>query len=312
MKRLKLKVNPKSIKKNNNGDGINIFDLGTLLQFETHAWQARKRLPAMIAKQLNPNAMKAMVRANKDLIDKSHLQEINRIITDCRAFIWGITNPFPIKGIQFINNNTVPMAKEKLDGYNALLKKTVNEFTKQYTKFIKEAEKELGADNLFDPNDYPPVAEVRNRFSISYRFFDLSIPSNISNEMRKEETENFQKLMKQTQEMGVLALREGFGEIVTHLTDTLTGKLDGEKKRLHQDSIDKVGEFFKMFQQRNVFNDSELEKIIKDALLIIEDVDSVELRKDKDLVKLINDQLSGVKKELDGCIISYKRKVSFI
>lgn len=311
-KRLKLKVNPKSIKKSKNGDGLNIFDMGTLIQFETHAWQARKRLPTKVAEKLTPKAKKTMVRANKDLIDKSHLQEINGIIAEARGFIWDITNPFPIKGIHFVSNEIVEMAKERLDGYIKKLKKAVNKFCKEYDAFIDEAESVLGADKLFNPTDYPSKADIRNKFSISYRFFDLTIPSHINEEMRKEETENFQSLMKQTQEMGVLALREGFGDIVTHLTDTLTGKLDGEKKRLHQDSIDKIGQFFKMFQHKNIFQDVELENIIKDAMLIIEDVDSQELRKDKDLTKLINDQLGSVKQELDNCITSYKRKVSFI
>lgn len=313
MKRHKLKVNPKTIKKNkaSNGKELNIFDLGTLIQFETHAWQARKRLPTKIAKQLTPNAEKTLVRANKDLIDKSHLQEINGIISDARQFVWTVANPFPIKGIHFINNDIVPNAKEKLDGYQAKLKKAVNEFAKKYNKFIDEAENYLGADQLFNASDYPTKSDIRNRFSISYRFFDLAIPSAISEEMRKEETNNFQSLMKQTQEMGVLALREGFADIVNHLTDTLTGKVKGEKKRLHQDSIDKFSEFFKTFQQRNVFGDVELENIIKDALLIIEDVKSTELTKDNDLTKLINKQLGAVKSELNSCITDYKRKVSF-
>ena len=313
-KKFRLKVNPKSIKrdKNSTNKEVNIFELGTLIQFETHAWQARKRLPTKVAKRLAPNAEKTLVRANKDLIDKSHLQEINKIISDARAFVWTVANPFPIKGIHFVNNDIVSDVKERIDGYIAMLKKAVNGFTKQYNKFIDEAEKYLAADELFDPTDYPSKVDMPNKFSISYRFFDITIPTHISEEMRKEEVQNFQSLMKQTQEMGTLALREGFAEIVNHLTDTLTGKLDGEKKRLHQDSIDKVAEFFKTFQQRNVFNDVELENIIKDALLIVEDVDSSELRKDKDLTTLINKQLSAVKDTLDGCITDYKRKVSFV
>lgn len=316
MKRMKLKVNPKSIKvkKSNkvNATDMNIFDLGTLIQFETHAWQARKRLPNEIAKVLNPKAKVQMVRANKDLIDKSHLMDINKIISDARGYIWTVANPFPIKGIHFINHEIVPKVKERLDGYNSLLHKAVNKFVKQYSKFIDEAEANLAPGKLFNPSDYPPKNQIRGKFGISYRFFDLTVPSQISNEMRKEETDNFKALMQQTQEMGVLALREGFGELVTHLTNTLTGKLDGEKKRLHQDSITKIVDFFETFKARNVFHDNELENIINDAILIVGDVDSKELSKDKDLTKLINDQMVEVKKELDKSIVSYKRKVSFV
>jgi hypothetical protein len=130
--------------------------------------------------------------------------------------------------------------------------------------------------------------------------------------MQAEESANFKALMEQTKEMGILALREGFADIVNHLTTTLQGKVEGENKRLRQNSIDKISQFFKSFQSKNVFEDTELENIIKDALLIIEDVDSSELRKDKELTKIISKQLGEVKKELDKSIITYKRKVSFI
>lgn len=310
MKRLKLKVDPTTIKSNKNG--INLFELGTLLQFETHAWQARKRLPTKIAKLVSPKAKKNFVRANKDLIDKSHLLEINSIIGESRRFVADITNPFPIKGIHFISNNNVPIAKEHLNGYIAKLKKAVNVFIKQYQSFITEAEDVLGIDNLFDPTDYPKASQIRNRFDINYRLFDLSIPSSINQKMQAEESANFKALMEQTKEMGILALREGFADIVNHLTTTLQGKVEGENKRLRQNSIDKISQFFESFQSKNVFEDTELENIIKDALLIIEDVDSSELRKDKELTKIISKQLGEVKKELDKSIITYKRKVSFI
>ena len=129
--------------------------------------------------------------------------------------------------------------------------------------------------------------------------------------MRETEIKNFQNLMQQTKEMGILAMRESFAKIVTHLTDTLKGKIDGENKRLHQESIEKVKEFFVNFEKKNIFNDIELGNIVKDALMIVEDIDSAELRKDLDLTKLISNQLDVVKNQIDSCVSSYKRKVTF-
>lgn len=315
MKKFKLNSNKinelkKKFQKSDNEE-INIFDLGTLIQFETHAWQARKKLPANITKILTPKASKTLVRANKDLIDKSHLQQINAIFAEARTFISRITNPFPIKGIYFINNDLIPSVKEKMNLFKEQLKEEVDKFKEQYNTFISEAKNELGPNNLFDKNDYPPVHEITNKFSLNYRFFDLNIPKNITDEMKEEEIENFKSLMKQTKEMAVLALREGFAEIIGHLTDTLTGKLDGEKRRLHQDAINKVEDFFNMFQHKNIFKDDQLEKIIKDAMKIIGDVDSKDLRSDVELTTEINKQLIKVQEKLDSCITTYKRKVSF-
>lgn len=315
VKRMKLKVNPKTLLKINKpelnlDDEINIFEMGTLLQFETHSWQARKNLPKKIAAVLTPKAEKEWVRATKSLIDRSYLQDINSAISEARAFVWEVSLPFPIKGIHFIPAENVDLIRDILEGYISKLKKSVNEFAKQYKKYIKEAEQELGIYKYFDPNDYP--SDIRSRFNISYRFFDLTIPTHISKEMRNEEVNKFKGLMKETREMGILALREGFSEIVTHLTDTLTGKLDGEKKRLNQKAIDKVEEFFTSFQNKNIFHDSELEGIIEKAKTIVDGITPEDLRNDIDLTQIVNKQLSEVKGELDKSIETFKRKVSFI
>jgi hypothetical protein len=36
----------------NKGNEINIFDLGTLLQFETHTWQARNSIPKAVKERM--------------------------------------------------------------------------------------------------------------------------------------------------------------------------------------------------------------------------------------------------------------------
>lgn len=306
---LKIKVDPSKLRNNN---GLNIFELGSLIQFESHAWQGRKQLPQNITKKLTPNAKKQMVRANKDLIDKSHLLQINTVINDARNFVYNIANPFPIKGIHFISNDAVPVIKEKLDQYIIKLNEEVELFIGQYEQFITDAETELGQDDLFNIGDYPSVNDIKKRFSINYRFFELSIPKHIDEKIRNEESENFKKLIKQTEEMSILALREGFSDILKHLTNTLTGKLDGEDKRLSQSSIDKVKHFFESFKYKNIFNDIELENMLKSANEILEGIDQKTLSKDKDLTKLVNDHLNQVKNEVDKSIVSFKRKVTFI
>ena len=306
IKRLKLK----NIKiSENKVNEINLFDLGTLIHFETHTWQARKRLPKEISKILTPEEEGDWVAANKSLINKKHLANINAIISDARIFVWNNANPFPIKGIHFIPKIRVDIVKKKLDQCILQLNNEVNKFEKEYEQHIIEAEKILSPHGLFNPMDYP--TNIKNRFSITYRFFELVIPSKLTDEMYEEEQQKFVDLANETRNMGILALREGFAEIVTHLTDTLTGKLDGENKRIRQEAIDKFEEFWSIFQSKNIFKDNELEKIIKNAKEIMEGVDKDEL-KDKDLAKLVNEEMLKVKDEIDSSIISFKRKISFI
>ena len=308
--RLRLNVNPAGlVKMNNNNQEIDLFNLGTLIQFETHSWQARAQLPKSILKKISPKQAEKWVGGHKKLIDMEHLAEINAIYTEARSLVWDNALPFPIKGLHFIPNEKIPVIKEKLDEFIILLKKKVGEFAKQYDEFITEAKSNLGPDNLFNSEDYPN--DIKSRFSISYRFFDIKVPSYIDEKIRAQEVESFKKLMQETKDMGILALREGFAEIVSTITDKLTSNPQEEKKVLRQGAIDKVEEFFQSFQSMNLFKDTELETLILKAKNAIEGVTIKDIKTDKELATAITKEMLTVEKELNKSIKTFRRKISF-
>ena len=285
---------------------INIFNLGTLLQFETHCWQAVKRIPKDKAKKYGKSFEKGWMKANKNLIDRKKLEDIQSYISDARKLISSVALPFPIKGIYFIPNNSVEKINEGLLQIANGMAESVNAFVEKYNMYIDEARQE---SEEFNEADYP--LDIKSRFSIHWRFFEMTVPSSITNELRQEENKRFNDLMQQARHEAVMALREGFAEIVTHLTDTLSGKLDGEEKRLRASSIEKVTEFFNEFQNKNVFNDEELEKLIKKAKTVVSGVTPKDLRDDESLTKQIHRQLQTIKKELDSSTEKVRRRFSF-
>lgn len=289
---------------------INLFELGTLIQFETASYQARKTLPKDLAMKLTPKQKTDWVGASKRIIDKSHLFDINKIISDARQYIESISNPFPIKGIHFVPNEKVKETTDKLNEFITLFKEKVNFLAENYEQCIIEAEEILSPDGLFNVMDYP--SDIKSKFKMQFRFFELTIPSSLTDQVYKEEQEKFITLANETREMGILALRNGFAEIITHLTNKLSGKLDGEKLRLHQESINKIEEFWESFQFKNVFKDDELKKTIQQARDIFVDIDAKDLRKDEELIKAVHEEMEKVKDTLDKSIKTFKRKVSFI
>lgn len=291
----------------NNGNEINIFELGTLLQFETHTWQARKGIDKKIKAKMTKET--DWVTGWKRLIKKERLTPINSVITQCRNYIWDISLPFPIKSVNFVSNEVTEEADMKLRAYQKMLKKEVNLFAKDYDKWIKESEQALKKDGLFDKEAYP--MNVRNRYYIEWRWFDMTIPSGLTEEMYEVETQRIKTMMEETRHNCVIAMREGFGELVTHLADTLSGKLNGEKRRLRPEALEKFDEFFKTFQYKNIFNDNQLQHMVKEAQLLLADVTPKDLRNDKSLEKLISHQMSGLKEEIENATESYKRKLTF-
>lgn len=291
----------------NKGNEINIFDLGTLCQFETHTWQARKGIPKEVKERMTSEV--DWVSGYKRLIKKERLQGINSVITSVRNYIWDISLPFPIKSVHFISNQVTEEADIKLRAYVKMLKKEVNLFAKDYDKWIKESEKALKKDGLFDKESYP--MNVRNRYSVEWRWFDMTIPAGITNEMYKVESDRIQTMMDETRHNCVIAMREGFGELVTHLTDTLNGKLDGQKRRVRPESLEKIDKFFETFKYKNIFNDAQLQNMVTQAKDLLVDVTPKDLRNDESLTKLIHSELSDMQEELTKSTETYKRKLTF-
>jgi hypothetical protein len=287
---------------------INIFNLGTLLQFETHCWQAVKRISKDKAKKYGKDFEKGWVKANKNLINRKKLEVIQSYISKARTLIESFALPFPIKGIYFIPNDSVEKLNSGLSEITDEMGTEVEKFAIQYDQFITEAEEELGPEG-FNKSDYP--LNIREKFGIQWRFFEMTIPSSITNEIKEEESKRFKELMQQAQKNAVIALREGFAEIVTHLTETLSGKLSGENKRIRESSIEKVAEFFNEFQNKNVFKDDELESLIKKAKEVVKGVTPKDLSSDKDLTKLVHKQLGAIKDELDSSTETIRRRFTF-
>jgi len=308
IKRLKLRGKERPKIATGKSNEINIFNLGTLLQFESHCWQAVKRIPKDKAKKYGKDFEKGWMKANKNLINRKKLEDIQSYISESRKMINSYALPFPIKGIYFIPNNAVEKINSGLRTIADEMGVRVEEFSQQYSEYILEAKEELGEES-FNEADYP--INIKSRFGIYWRFFEMTVPSSITNEIKEEETKRFNDLMQQAKTEAVIALREGFAEIVNHLTDTLSGKIDGEERRIRATSLEKVSEFFNEFQSKNVFKDSELELLIKKAKEVVRGVSPKDLRDDNSLVKLIHNQLGEIKEQLDNSTETIRRRFTF-
>jgi hypothetical protein len=106
-------------------------------------------------------------------------------------------------------------------------------------------------------------------------------------------------------------MRNGFAELINHLTDTLSGKLDGEKRRVRPEALEKIDKFFETFKYKNIFNDNQLQNLVVQAKDLLSDVTPKELRNDQSLTKLIHSGLNDITKELVESTETYKRKLSF-
>jgi hypothetical protein len=86
---------------------------------------------------------------------------------------------------------------------------------------------------------------------------------------------------------------------------------DGRKKTFKTATIDKLLEFFELFDRRNVLNDVELKKLVESAKRVLSGGDVLvdALRSDQGVRDIVRDQMENVTKKLDALITEGPRRV---
>lgn len=286
-----------------------ITKLGVLCSLEKRTWSAIKRIPKEKLKNLASKKLSSWVKANKGLIDKNALTEINSKITKAINIIQGASLPFPIRGIWFVPKELVLGVSQQLDEVIEELNILVNKFADKYDDYIEAAREELGLD-LFNEADYPQ--DIKSKFGIAYKFLELGVPGEIkkiSPKLYNEEMVKFTNMMEQARNEGILFLREAFADCISSIVDSLKGKTTGETKRIRSESVEKVEKFFEEFKSKNIFKDNELLKLIENGRDAIFGVSSKDLTNSDALRKHVTKEMEKVKEELEKSISSYKRKI---
>ena len=114
--------------------------------------------------QVEVDADKALIRVSKTLLDSPELQAIRTLDGDIRRYLYDTCLPFEV-GIHLLPLGLLETVDEKLGEFNDKRRVLVEVFLAAYPRLCQEAAGRLRT--LHNPADYPPVEEVRSRFTFS-------------------------------------------------------------------------------------------------------------------------------------------------
>ena len=105
----------------------------------------------------------------------------------------------------------------------------------------------------------------------------------------------------------MLALREGFSKLVSKAAEQLVVKPGEKPKKFYDSSIEQIVEFIDTFNQRNLTNDVELEKLITQAKAIIGDPGKVgelteQVRESTDVREKLGKKFEALTEAMSGMI----------
>ena len=282
-----------------------IFKKACLVQFSTSVWQSSRVLDqSILADRLGQDV--EWLRGRKFLINPELLGPIKTAVHQARNHIQKFALPFPITSIYLIPKDSLEIVDERLNHFKERFWNKVSDFEALYEVGREEAQTVL--KDLFNETDYP--TDIRSKFRFEWRYLTLGIPGKahlLTPDIYEREKEKFQDLMEETRELSMIAIREGFAQVVDHLVERLGGN-NGKPKVLTNKLFNKLNEFIDDLELKNIFEDKTLTELAQQAREIIGGISPYSLKYSKDLREKVREDMESVKSAIDAAIEDMPRR----
>jgi len=247
--------------------------------------------------------------AGKKLLDTSHpaFKNVTAIRGRAVAYWKGVSLPFPEPGVRLIRQNSITDFDDQIAAFRAELDEAVVELDRHYDELRSAARNRLG--DLFDASDYPP--SLIGAFAIEHDFPSVEPPPylrQLSPELYRQECERVQARFDEAVRLAEAAFTEELAKLVEHLTERLSGDVDGKPKVFRDSAIENLTEFFERFRQLNVGSNEQLDELVVRAQQVIRGVEPQQLRDSQSLRQQVSTQLSSVQSALDGLLVDRPRR----
>ena len=252
--------------------------------------------------QVEVDADKNLIRVSKTLLDSPELQAIRRLDGELRHYLYDMCLPFE-PGIHLLPIGLIETVDARLHEFEAKREELVETFIAAYPRLCEEAARRLRT--LYNPLDYPPVAEVRSEFTCSWQYISYGVPHQlreVSERMFQDERDKAAQRMSEAYTEVRQVLREAMAELVAHMRDRLTDQANGTPQRLRESTVQKLREFLDTFDFRNVTNDQELKEQVERARALLTGTTTDAIRNMAELRSRVREGMSEIAARLEPMV----------
>ena len=253
--------------------------------------------------QVEVDADKNLIRVSKTLLDSLELEAIRRLDGELRRYLYNMCLPFE-PGIHLLPIGLIETVDAKLHEFEVKREELVEAFLAAYPRLCGGAAGRLRT--LYNPLDYPPVAEVRSEFTCSWQYVSYGVPHQlreVSERMFQDERDKAAQRMSEAYTEVRQVLREAMVELVAHLRDRLTDQADGTPHRLRESTVQKLREFLDTFDFRNVTNDQQLREQVERARALLTGTSTDAIRNTAELRSRVRQGMAEIADRL-GTLVS--------
>lgn len=247
--------------------------------------------------------------AGKKLLDTSHpaFKAVTAIRGRAVAYWKGVSLPFPEPGIRLIRQDSITDFDQQIAEFREELDDAVAELDRHYDELRSLARERLG--DLFDLSDYPTT--LIGMFAIEHDYPSVEPPNylrQLSPELYEQECRRVQSRFDEAVQLAEQAFLDELARLVDHITERLSGELDGKPKVFRDSAVTNLTEFFQRFRALNVRSNDQLDELVGRAQQVLGGVEPQQLRDNGVFRQQIATQLAGLQSSLDGLLVDRPRR----
>lgn len=255
------------------------------------------------------DADKELLSAQKKLIDTKNplYRACTKIKSQATRYWQDVTMPYPQSGIRLIRREDVTKFDTQMEEYRRQLDTAAAILATHYVSLKESAQEKLG--DLFDANDYP--ASLENQFAIKWSYPSVEPPNYLMSfnpALYRQEQQRIQQQFENAIEMAEEAFCAELNGLVEHLVETLRDNPDGSKKTFRSATVENFQKFYNEFSKFNVRENSQLDRLVRQARDTVAGVDPDALRKDNNLRVNVSQQMQAVRAELSALVAEAPRR----
>lgn len=258
----------------------NLTEKALLVNLKISQWSAR-RYDAKATEEVNQNhGAKDAGRFNKLLVDKKHLQPIEKAANAARTYHYENTLPWGDNGERLLASANYFEYTKGIAALKSTFDQEVRTFVRNYSAMIDEARQNL--NGLFKITDYPN--DIRERFEIAAAFMPVPDAQDIRVNLGADEVEQIRATVKaEISDRFASAQRDIFDRVAKqlrymHSALTETRKTDEGKEvdKIFRDSLfNNVLELADLLPRLNVAEDPAVQQIAEELRSLYRDPEEV-------------------------------------
>ena len=191
--------------------------------------------------------------------DEPIFDAIQKYAGNSRTYHYHATMPWSDSGLRLLTTTMFFDYQKEISGMEMEFNRLVEQFVNQYDKLVLQAQMKLGA--LFNPDDYPHVDTVREKFRFSVKF--APVPEvgdwrvNVGNEAQEMLRESYAEYYQANLEQAYADVWERTHEALKRMSE----KLSGEKKQIFRDTlVGNVQEMIDLLDKFNITGDPKMKQ----------------------------------------------------